>query len=128
MGNITTSPSTLVEITKGSGGGKRILTGNLSEGAIVVVGATAILYPYIDDPYIDITNTNWYDWTGPDFMDFSLTLQGSVNIAEMILYSDKDDSPIVGGTFSGSMTVPEPATFFILAFGSVLFWRKEKMA
>jgi hypothetical protein len=116
-------PLTPIEIKKGQGkGGNTALTASLNTGTVVVVGTTASFYPVPGED----TDANWYGWAGPEFMDFSLTLQGSIDIAEMILYSNKDDSPIVGGTFSGSMTIPEPATFFILAIGSVLMWKNKK--
>ena len=114
-------PLTPIEIKKGQGkGGNTALTANLNTGTVVVVGTTASFYPVLGDD----TGANWHGWAGPEFMDFSLTLQGDVNIAEMILHNN-NDSPIVGGTFSGSIIVPEPATFFILALGSVLLLKKE---
>ena len=116
---IVTPESTAIEIKKGSIKSDTSLSGDLGTGTIVIVGTTALLYPIFQE---DIANT---EWMGSILaMDFDLTLQGG-NIAAMIQNGDNNK---VGGTFSGSMTVPEPATFFILAFGSVLFWRKEKTA
>ncbi|MFZ9012374.1 MAG: hypothetical protein ACO20W_10840, partial [Anaerohalosphaeraceae bacterium] len=102
-----------------------VLSGELGSGHILVAGTTASLYYNFKS---DITNTVWGKYSGPTIttLDFSLTLQGSIDIASII----NSQTPISnkGGTFSGSISVPEQATFFILAFGSVLFWRKEKTA
>jgi hypothetical protein len=117
VGTIT-SESAEIKINKGNGD-SNILSGELNSGTIVVVGTTATLYPFIN-PDGDITEINWGDYS----VDFSLTLQGEIDIATIILSGDQDIE--VGGTFSGSIIVPEPATFFILAIGSVLMWKNKK--
>jgi hypothetical protein len=115
-------PSTIT-ITNGKGGGNgsNILTGVLDSGIIVIVGTTASLYPTFTQ---DITSIKWEDWAdGPTSMDFALTVQGGDDIASMIRDGENNT---IGGTFSGSITVPEPATMFILAIGSVLLWKNKK--
>ena len=121
MGKITSLSST-IEIRNGNGG--NILTGTLGDGLIVIAGTTASLYPVFSNEG-SITNIEWTKGTGPAFMDFSLTLQGgNIDIASMILSGNQDNG--VGGSFSGSITqVPEPATLFVLAMGSVLLLKKE---
>ncbi|MHC5116349.1 MAG: hypothetical protein ACYSQY_04705 [Planctomycetota bacterium] len=114
--------SQTITVRTGEENSKEIFSGDLNTGTIVIVGTTASLYSISQE---DITIIQWIK--GEEFvsgLDFSLTLQGGIDIAEMILNSN-NDSPVVSGTFSGSMTVPEPATFFILALGSVLFLKKE---
>jgi hypothetical protein len=97
------------------------LEGELNEGAILIFGTTAAFYPTLDQN--DITNTEWTTGSGLKFiLDFSLTLQGSTDIATMI---EQGNDNVAGGSFSGSITVPEPATIFILAIGSVLLWKNE---
>ena len=113
-----------IEIRKGQGNGSNdpILTGDLKSGTIVIAGTTASLYWNLNSAG-DIKNIQWKNWAGPDFLDFSLTLQGDTDIATMI---DRGNDNVAGGTFSGSMTqVPEPATLFVLAMGSVLLLKKE---
>jgi hypothetical protein len=117
-----TPVSQTITVRTGEENSKEIFSGDLNTGTIVIVGTTASLYSISQE---DITIIQWIK--GEEFvsgLDFSLTLQGGIDIAEMILNSN-NDSPVVSGTFSGSMTVPEPATFFILALGSVLFMKKE---
>ncbi|MHC4373268.1 MAG: hypothetical protein ACYSTO_03650 [Planctomycetota bacterium] len=117
-----TPVSQTITVRTGEENSKEIFSGDLNTGTIVIVGTTASLYSISQE---DITIIQWIK--GEEFvsgLDFSLTLQGGIDIAEMILNSN-NDSPVVSGTFSGSMTVPEPATFFILALGSVLFLKKE---
>jgi hypothetical protein len=112
-----------IEIRKGQGNGNNdpILTGNLGTGTIVIAGTTASLYWDLNSAG-DITNILWNNWAGPDSLDFSLTLQGGTDIAAMIRGNQDNEA---GGTFSGSMTVPEPATMFILAMGSALLWKNK---
>ena len=125
VGIITPEESSTISIKNGNengnGNGNNILTGNLGEGAIVVVGTTASLYPRFNAEW-DITKILWNKGTGPNLMDFSLTLQGG-DIAAMIRGNQDNEA---GGTFSGSMTAPEPATMFILAIGSALMWKNKK--
>ena len=98
-----------------------VFTGDLGIGDIIIVGTTASLYPVFGE---DITNTLWSNGKGLGFeLDFSLTLQGGIDIAQMI---QDGESNTTGGSFSGSITkIPEPATFFILSLGSVLLLKNE---
>ena len=98
-----------------------VFTGDLGIGDIIIVGTTASLYPVFGE---DITNTLWSNGKGLGFeLDFSLTLQGGIDIAQMIQDGENNTT---GGSFSGNISkIPEPATFFILSLGSILLLKKK---
>ena len=107
-----------------------VLKGSLGTGQLVLFGTTGGLYPLIQ---VDITITDLTNYVDSDYVntlnlgdtfDFSLSLQGEINLPEMIVNGDN----VNGNTFSGgmSMIIPEPATLMLLSLGGLTLLRKRQ--
>ncbi len=122
-------PEEPADIILKDAGGAEVLKGTLGAGQFVAYGTTAGLFPLIQvDIVIDeISPTYVSKFLGTlevgDVMDFSLSLQGDVDMAAMVV----NGIDVSGNTFSGGMDViPEPATLALLGLGGLLL-RKRRL-
>ena len=115
------------------------LKATLNMGDLVPVGTTGVGYTSFTADLTDVTVTtagkalgsdvlNVITQTGLATLDFSLSLQG----ASGETYTSFADMLSLGqtgmGGFSGSITIPEPATIALLGFGSLALLRKRRLS
>jgi hypothetical protein len=113
------------------------LKATLNRGDLVPIGTVGGLYTSFTSDLTDVVVTDEGKALGSAVLaaiansglttlDFELSLQGGSgtnyhSIREML------DGGFTGGNgFSGAMTIPEPTTIALLAFGSLAVWRKRK--
>ena len=114
----------IVEIKDGSG--TSLLKGTLEDGNYYAVFATSQFYPEVSmDILVTYVNHAWGSAylngvSVGDYYDLNLSLQASSNFDTMITGVGTGQNG-----FSGSMTIPEPATLALLALGGLLIRRKN---
>jgi hypothetical protein len=113
------------------------LTASLTAGDLVPVGTTGVAYTNFTADLTDVTITsagkalnskalNYISKLGTVTLDFALSLQGATGSQYTSLADMLSDGHVGMGGFSGSITVPEPATIALLGLGSLAILRKRK--
>ncbi|MBN2137249.1 MAG: PEP-CTERM sorting domain-containing protein [Sedimentisphaerales bacterium] len=112
------------------------LTGQLGPGDLVPIGTTAVAYSSFAADITSVVVTtagsalsssalDYIAGVSEDqrHLDFELSLQG----ASLLGFKEMLDSGLAGSDgFSGAMTIPEPATLFLLGLGSLALLRYRK--
>ncbi len=113
------------------------LKATLNRGDLVPIGTVGGLYTSFTSDLTDVVVTAEGKALGPAVLaaiaipgmttlDFELSLQGASGTNYHSL-SEMFAGGFTGGNgFSGAMTIPEPTTIALLAFGSLAMWRKRK--
>ena len=138
-GKYTLTPSCCSVLTIRGEDSKVYLKATLKTGDLVPVGTTGVGYTSFKADLTDVTVTaagkalgsdvlNAIAKTGLASLDFSLSLQGATgqqytSLAQMLSGGFKG----MGG-FSGSMTIPEPATIALLGLGSLVLLRRRRQS
>lgn len=136
-GNYALSPDGFSVLTMRGADSTVYLKATLNTGDLVPVGTTGVGYTNFKADLTDVTVTPAGKALGSDVLnaiakmglatlDFSLSLQG----ASSEKYSSLADMLSRGycgmGGFSGSITIPEPATIALLGLGSLVLLRKRR--
>ena len=139
-GKFTLDPTNYASLTiRGENTSTVYLKATLNTGDLVPVGTTGVGYTNFAADLTDVKVTsagkalgsdalNAIAKTGLATLDFSLSLQGAggenyTSFAKMLSFGHTG----MGG-FSGSITIPEPATIALLGLGSLAMLRKRRQS
>ncbi|UCF14382.1 MAG: PEP-CTERM sorting domain-containing protein [Phycisphaerales bacterium] len=113
------------------------LKATLNRGDLVPIGTVGGLYTTFKSDLTDVVVTDEGKALGSAVLaaiansglttlDFELSLQGGSGTNYRSINEMLAGGFTGGNGFSGSMTIPEPTTIAMLAFGTLAMWRKRK--